>query len=213
MRLEGVAKLASIFLFLSLLVFETVPTPQALKKAPDFTLTDIGGNEFSLSDFEGKAVILDFMATLCSPCLAEMGHLVELRGKYSEEQLQIISMDIDRYETCGDLRSLAENCGADWIFAIDASGVAELYDIGAIPTLVVVDPEGYTQYQGTGLRSIEFLERQVKLALGIIQPIGLLEVMLILLLALIISIVLVIYFFRIRRKGGRDSSHGEVGSP
>ncbi|MFQ6065065.1 MAG: peroxiredoxin family protein [Candidatus Bathyarchaeia archaeon] len=64
------------------------------EKAPDFTLIDINGNEFSLSNQLGKVVILSFLAIECYYCRLEMPHLRTLYDKYSPDQLMIISISV-----------------------------------------------------------------------------------------------------------------------
>ena len=52
-------------------------------KAPDFTLSDMNGNEVSLSDFQGNIVIINFWATWCGPCRFEIPDLIDLQEKYN----------------------------------------------------------------------------------------------------------------------------------
>jgi len=66
------------------------------KSAPDFKLVDIRtGKNVQLSDFKGKAVLLNFWATWCPPCKAEIPALVDLQNKYGPQGLQIIGVAMD----------------------------------------------------------------------------------------------------------------------
>ena len=65
-------------------------------KAPDFQLESIDGKMVKLSDFRGKAVLLNFWATWCGPCRAEMPWLVELYAKYKDAGLEIVGVSMDQ---------------------------------------------------------------------------------------------------------------------
>ena len=60
-------------------------------KAPDFTLSDMHGNEVSLSDFKGNIVIINFWATWCGPCRFEIPDLIDLQEKYNGD-LVVLSL-------------------------------------------------------------------------------------------------------------------------
>lgn len=69
------------------------PPPQ---NAPDFTLKDLAGNDVSLSNFQGKAIILNFWATWCPPCRAEIPHFIKLYEEYKDKGLVIIGISLDQ---------------------------------------------------------------------------------------------------------------------
>ncbi|MFP4082100.1 MAG: TlpA family protein disulfide reductase [Candidatus Aminicenantes bacterium] len=64
--------------------------------APGFTALDLDGNEISLSDYEGKVIFLNFWATWCPPCRAEIPGFVEVYDKYKNKGMQIIGVSLDR---------------------------------------------------------------------------------------------------------------------
>jgi len=124
--------------------------------APDFTLTDIDGNTFSLSDFQGKVVILDFFATWCGPCVAEIPHLRSLQEEFGED-LIIISISISpSSDTVEKLQQFRQEHEIDWIVARDTIGMNDGYDVQIVPTLVILDQEGYIQY-----RHVDFTDESV----------------------------------------------------
>lgn len=84
------------------------------KKAPDFTLDSIDGDQVSLSDFHGKSVvILDFWETTCDPCLKEMPHLVKLYEKYKDRGLVVLAVSLDGPESLSDVNSVVHDKGMD----------------------------------------------------------------------------------------------------
>jgi len=117
----------------------------AEKIASDFTLTDIDVVEFSLSDYRGKVVLLNFFQILCGPCVAEIPHLKAVHEEFGED-LIIISISISPgYDTVEKLQQFREEHEIDWIIARDTLGVHENYII-TTPTLVIIDQLGYIRY-------------------------------------------------------------------
>src|ERR1044072_8866631 len=67
----------------------------AHKPAPDLELKSLDGRTVKLSDFRGKAVLLNFWATYCTPCRVEMPWLVDLYKQYHEQGLEIVGVSMD----------------------------------------------------------------------------------------------------------------------
>ena len=146
------AKIAVSFLLLTI-VFALSADPVAGKeKAQNFTLVDINGKQFSLSDHLGKVVLLDFFTTYCPPCIFEIEHLKGLYNEYSPDQLVILSISVDPYsDTVQVLQSFAQQYEMTWIVARDTANVAYRYGVSPIPHLVIVDAEGYKRHNHIGL--------------------------------------------------------------
>jgi len=124
------------------------PSPPNENKAPSFTLNDIDGATFSLADFEEKVVVLDFFYIRCGYCDDEFLELEEIYGKYSRDDVVIISISIDpNYDTVerlqefkiGPNRFSSLEYEMTWRIARDTVGVSEKYDITAAPTTVIID--------------------------------------------------------------------------
>jgi thiol-disulfide isomerase/thioredoxin len=131
--------------------------------APDFALTDLDGITFRLSDFKGKVVVLDFMATWCGPCKQQIPHLRTIWEKYRDGVI-IISIDVDLSEPEDVLRSYRQNYPyATWIWAKDTAEqrVAVAYGVRAIPTIVVIDQEGHIRFLHVGLTDSSTLAREI----------------------------------------------------
>jgi len=115
--------------------------------APDFTLTDIDGVEFSLSDHRGKVVLLDFFSLRCGPCIDEIPHLKAVHEEFGED-LIIISISIDPYyDTVEKLQQFRQEHEIGWIVARDTIGIYGQYDVQLLPTLAIIDQEGYIQHR------------------------------------------------------------------
>jgi len=135
------------------------PDPNAgLTLARDFTLPKVGGGTMKLSDQRGKVVVLDFMATWCGPCEVEIGHLKEIYQAYGTS-LVIISIDVDESETDGLLIPYASEQGITWPILRDISDVSSTtgYEVSSIPTLVVINQDGYIVSRNVGVTSSDDL--------------------------------------------------------
>ena len=120
--------------------------------APDFTLEDLSGNLFSLSRMRGRAVLLDFWASWCGPCRAEMPVLERLHRQFVERGLLVVGVNVD--EPRETAARFIEQQGYTFTVLLDRSFEASmLYDARSLPTLVLVDAEGSVRAYGRGTRS------------------------------------------------------------
>jgi cytochrome oxidase Cu insertion factor (SCO1/SenC/PrrC family) len=130
---------------------EQPPSPTT-KEAPLFTLTDIDGKTFSLGDFKGKVVVLDFFYIRCPYCDDQILELKEIYESYSHDNVEIISISIDpAYDTIDRLKEFKTgpnqfsslNYEISWTLTRDTNEVATKYGISAAPTTVIIDEEGF----------------------------------------------------------------------
>jgi cytochrome c biogenesis protein CcmG/thiol:disulfide interchange protein DsbE len=130
--------------------------------ASDFSLTDLNGNPFSLSDFKGKIVIIDFMATWCSPCRLQMPHYEVVWEEY-QNRIVILSIDIDVRESEDTLRIFTQDYPfATWIWARDTANLGETYKVIWIPTTVIIDQEGSIRFTRVGVTSSSTLIQEIE---------------------------------------------------
>lgn len=111
----------------------------------DFTARNIENTEdVKLSDYVGKGnyVILDFWASWCPPCKAEMPNLLSIHDKYSEKGLVLLSIDV--WDKHPNAVKAIKDWGMTWeqIYASDNKVATELYGILGIPTLILIDKDG-----------------------------------------------------------------------
>jgi peroxiredoxin len=117
---------------------------EAPPAAPDFTLTSLDGERYTLSKLRGKVVLVNFWATWCPPCLKEIPYFVELQEEYGEQGFQIIGIAIDDEDA---VRAFADDMGINYpVMAseLEAIELSKHYGnrIGALPYSVVINRNG-----------------------------------------------------------------------
>ena len=113
------------------------------KKAPDFSCNDINGKQYSLNDFKGKYIFIDFWATWCDPCRKETPSMKSLFNKYKDNKnIIIISLSIDKDKD--EWKKVVKNENMNWLQlnTLPDSKFLEEYQIEGIPTFVLIDKEG-----------------------------------------------------------------------
>ena len=129
--------------------------------APTFQLKDVEGKELKLEAFRGKVVLLNFWATWCGPCRAEIPSLVELQKRY-KDGLQVIGLAVDE-ENEGYVRSFAGTQGINYPVAMGTPDVRIAYGgVGALPTVFVIDTEGRIVQKHVGLFNPVLYETEVR---------------------------------------------------
>lgn len=135
--------------------------------APYFELTDLDGRQFSLDEYLGQIVILDFMADYCPPCHVEMNHLRDIYRDYNYRDVEIISIDVADTETAEQVRmNLKEHYDAHWRFAAKGESVGTLYGVEAIPTIFIIDQGGIVSFKNTGITDFGMLMEELNALLG-----------------------------------------------
>jgi peroxiredoxin len=118
-------------------------------KATHFKLKDLNGNELSLSDLRGKKVFLNFWASWCSPCKAEIPEMEKFYQETKNSDLVIVSVDIG--EPLNDVKAFIDQNNYNFTVLLDSNQkVAAQYGISAIPTSFFIDKEGNIISKHTG---------------------------------------------------------------
>lgn len=127
--------------------------------APDFTLVNQDGKRVSLSDYQGKVVILDFWATWCPPCKAEIPGFVKLYNKYQDQDLAIIGVSLDQ-TGWSDVKPFIRNYQMTYPVVMGNMDVVDAYGgIRSIPTTFVLDKDGAIQKKYIGYRPEDVFEQ------------------------------------------------------
>ena len=137
--------------------------------APDFTLKEQYGNTHSLADYRGKTIFLNFWATWCPPCRAEMPdiqHLYETRETEGEEALVILGVAAPNYgqETTEEgIAQFMEENGYTYPVLMDADlELTSAYGIYSYPTTFMIDREGNVFGYVSGQLSLEMMESIIR---------------------------------------------------
>jgi peroxiredoxin len=112
--------------------------------APPFTLNDLEGRPASLSDYQGKVVLLNFWATWCEPCKKEMPEMQSAYEKYKDQGFVILAVNFgEKTEEAG---KFSKEMGLTFPVLIDRKvAVASRYNIVSLPVSFYMDPEGFIQ--------------------------------------------------------------------
>ena len=132
----------------------TDPSEWVGKPAPDFQVTDLKGETLSLKDYRGQVVLLDFWATWCGPCIAEMPKVKKAYEKYKDQNFQIIAISLDQSEE--PLTAYIEKEELAWVHYWDESrDIRNLYKVWGIPTAFLIDSEGIIRKASLGGFDVE----------------------------------------------------------
>jgi cytochrome c biogenesis protein CcmG, thiol:disulfide interchange protein DsbE len=134
--------------------------------APEFKVKDLDGNDLSLASSRGKVILLNFWATWCGPCRAEIPSLIALQQRY-KDQIQIIGLDVDDDDEKA-VRDFTTGEGINYPIALTPNKVRLDYGgIAALPTLFVINSEGKVVQKHVGLFNPALYEIEVRALLNL----------------------------------------------
>ncbi len=135
------------------------------KPAPDFTLQDLQGKLVKLSDFRGKAVLLNFWATWCGPCKVEMPWFVELQKQYGPQGFEIVGVALDDSGTEA-IQKFAKEMGVNYTVLQGQDEVGDAYGAIGLPTSYFIDRNGTVINSSAGLVERAEIEADIKKTLA-----------------------------------------------
>jgi cytochrome c biogenesis protein CcmG/thiol:disulfide interchange protein DsbE len=132
------------------------------KAAPDWSLPDLAGKTVKLSDFKGKVVILNFWATWCPPCLAELPDFIAIQKEYQDKGVVVIGLSVDSIQP-SQVAAFVKQKGINYPVVMCTEEVAEAYaPDGIIPATFIVDQGGKVVASHSGMVTNDYLEGYLK---------------------------------------------------
>lgn len=129
--------------------FITPDLPDEERKASyEFWLEDLEGNSVQFTDFEGEVVFLNFWATWCPPCIAEMPDIHDLYQKQKRD-VKFVMISLDREES--KAQAFIERKNFDFPVYFLRSNLPNTYNTQSIPTTYVMDKEGTIKVENHGM--------------------------------------------------------------
>ena len=146
----------------ALIMAATVAEGQTVRPAPPLKLRDLGGRAVRLSDYKGKVVLLNFWATWCPPCRAEMPELVKMQREYRGGGLQVIGVTYPP-QTVAEVRRFTRKLKINYPVALGTKEMKSLFDQSeTLPLTVIIDREGNVRDRIEGILLPEEFGQKIK---------------------------------------------------
>jgi thiol-disulfide isomerase/thioredoxin len=159
--LVALAAAAAVVLVVSLSLRDRAPQGEGANL--DFTLKDMNGRDVSLAEFRGRPIILNFWATWCGPCRAEIPALIAIADEYRDRKLAVLGVSVD--DTPDMLREFAEAFKMNYpvLVGLGHERFQEVYDaLYAVPVTWMIRPDGTVHVRHNGPVTPEWLQTQVR---------------------------------------------------
>jgi len=125
--------------------------PKEEVEAPHFTLKDLNGRKVRLTDYRGKVVFLNFFATWCVPCRAEMPAMDRLYRNFKDKGLVVLAVDVQ--EPARSVRPFVKELKLSFPALLDEDGsVAYMYAVRPVPATYLLSREGRIVWRAFGAR-------------------------------------------------------------
>jgi cytochrome c biogenesis protein CcmG/thiol:disulfide interchange protein DsbE len=145
-----------------LMLTTAVHGQSSTQQAPPLTLKSIQGRTMSLSNYKGKVVLLNFWATWCPPCRAEMPDMVRMQREYGARGLQIIGITYPP-QTLGEVHRFVRKLRVNYPIAMGTKETKALFDESeTLPVTIVIDREGNIRERIEGILLAEEFEQKIK---------------------------------------------------
>ena len=142
-----------------------VPSPLMGRPAPDFQVDELNGEQkFSLSEFKGIPIVLNFWASWCAECRTEAVILENFFQKYGVNNKQLVMIGIAIQDSPKNAKAFARHFGKTYLLGLDddAGNIALDYGIYGVPETFFIDPEGIIFHKTIGMVTTELMEQKFK---------------------------------------------------
>jgi thiol-disulfide isomerase/thioredoxin len=135
---------------------------ETAKLAPGWELQDLDGKTVHSADFKGKVVVLDFWATWCPPCRAEIPGFIALQKKYAAQGLVVVGVSVDQASS-DTVKSFAQKLGINYPVVLTDTKIVDAYGgIEGLPTTFIIDRTGRIVKQHLGFTEKSEVEAEIK---------------------------------------------------
>ena len=136
---------------------------------PGFTVTDLDGKTVSFADLKGKVVLVNFWATWCPPCRAEIPDLIALQEKY-RDTLVVLGISEDEDATPQAVKAFGVAQKMNYPIVMKTPELAKIFKgVSALPTTFVIDPEGKIRQRHVGMLRAQTTELETQYLSGTLK--------------------------------------------
>ncbi len=157
------AILAALWLAAPLVSMLSAAAPaggDALRPAPDFTRTDLEGKPLTLSGYRGRLVLLNFWATWCTPCLAEIPKFAAWQSSYGDSGLQVVGVSMD--DSAEPVKRAYRKFHLNYPVVMGDAQLGERFGgVLGLPLSYLIDPQGRIVRRYQGEPDLQQMETQI----------------------------------------------------
>jgi thiol-disulfide isomerase/thioredoxin len=123
---------------------------------------DLNQRKVNLADYRGKVVLLNFWATWCTPCLAEVQHFAQWQRRYGGQRgLQVVGVSMDDEEP--PVRAVYQRYGLNYPVVMGDERLGELYGgVLGLPVTLLIDETGKIRFKHVGATDLNIIEREIQ---------------------------------------------------
>jgi len=150
-------KLPILAILLLMTLLTTTLSAQVGEQAPAFSLKDKDGKTYSLESLKGKIIVLNFWATWCPPCRAEIPDFKKVYSEYRDKGVEILGVSLD-HKGWGVIKPFLEQWEINYPVVLGGAGIARDYgNVRSIPTTFIIDKNGKVVDQHVGAMNEKML--------------------------------------------------------
>lgn len=128
---------------------------------PQVTLTGLNGEKLDLSGYKGNVVLVDFWATWCDPCRAEIPHFIELQNKYRDQGFRVVGISMD--DSSGPVREFYQQFKMNYPVAMGSAKLAERFGgVLGLPVSFLIGRDGRIYARHVGETEASVFESEIK---------------------------------------------------